>query len=612
MIDFSEYPAIESYGLIGNCRTCALIQKEGAIEFMSFPEFDSHSVFGSILDRNKGGYFVTKPQGDFTKCFQEYVLDTSVLTTRFLSETYTVAFTDFMPIGIGKEVPNQLIRKIEVIRGSVNFDLDIKVQLNYGKVSTETQITDNHTLSFTNKNFDKGLKFSASVPLVAEGNTINEFQLKEGEQAYFIIESDSEKESYTFDSHGEETIANKLEETLQFWKNWIKTCTYKGDFAQHMKRSAITLKLLTSSKYGAPIAAPTYALPETLGGDKNWDYRYVWIRDAAFTMYAFMRLGFINEASDFMKWVYERIDADINGDVELQIMYRLDGGRDLDEEELDFAGYKESKPVRIGNAATGQLQLDVFGELMDTIYLFDKYGQQVMYSFWKNVEKLIDFVCENWESPDHGIWEGREVKRHYLYSRLMCWVALDRAIRLVRKRSLPTDVTKWIENRNLIFKDIYDNFWDEELQSYVHFKGAKTVDSSLLMMPLMKFISPYDKRWLKTRKVIEEQLIIDEVLVYRNLHDSIPVKNENREGSFTIGSFWYLECLSRGGEVEKASRYFQKLMSYSNHLNLFSEELDLSGAHLGNFPQGFSHLGLISALFSIDRQKGSNKLVLKG
>ena len=221
MIDFTDYPAIESYGLIGNCRTCALVQKEGAIEFMSFPEFDSHSVFNSLLDRNKGGYFVTKPQGDFTKCFQEYILDTSVLTTRFLSETYTVEFTDFMPIGIGKEIPNQLIRKIEVIRGSVNFDLDIKVQLNYGKVSTETQITNDHSLSYTNKDFDKGLKVSASVPLAQGGEPTKEFRLEEGEVAYFIIESDSETKNYTFDSKCLKVIAHKLDETLQFWESWI-------------------------------------------------------------------------------------------------------------------------------------------------------------------------------------------------------------------------------------------------------------------------------------------------------------------------------------------------------------------------------------------------------
>ena len=612
MKEASGYPGIESYGVIGNCQTCALIQREGSIDFMSFPEYDSHSVFAALLDQNKGGSFHTRPQAPYDKSFQEYILDTAVLTTRFLSEAYNVEFTDFMPMkSDGKPERNQLVRKISLIRGSLSFELILNVLIDYGKVDTQIDYVDAHTVVFKNEAHPEGLKVRSSIAIVEEEALVEQFSLEEGEDAFFIIEAAKEEQPEATIAEQCEELNIKLHDTIHFWHQWIKTCKYTGDFAEHMKRSAITLKLMTSAKYGSTVAAPTYALPEKIGGDKNWDYRYAWVRDAAFTMYAFMRLGFIEEASHFMKWIYDLIDADINGDVELQIMYRIDGSRDLDEEELDLEGYKRSQPVRIGNAATGQLQLDVFGELMDTIYLFDKYGQNVMYSFWRNVEKLIDFVCKNWENPDHGIWEVREVKRHYLFSRLMCWVALDRAIRLVRKRSLPTDVSQWIENRNRIFQDIYDNFWDEELQSYVHFKGAKTVDSSLLMMPLMKFISPYDKRWVKTMKVIEDQLIVDDVLVYRNLHDSIPNKGEAVEGSFTIGSFWYIECLSRGGEVEKAERYFQKLMSHSNHLNLFAEELSPSGAQLGNFPQGFSHLGLISTLFSIDRQKGQNTFVLK-
>ena len=612
MKEHNGYPGIESYGVIGNCQTCALIQREGSIDFMSFPEYDSHSVFAALLDQRKGGSFNTPPQAPYAKCFQEYILDTSVLTTRFLSDDYNVEFTDFMPIQAdGSAEVNQLVRKISLIRGNLDFDLILDVLINYGKLTTHVEVIDEYTLIFKNQEHADALKVRATLPITAQGSIKKSFSLSEGQDAYFIIES---ADAPALDHTVEEEIAcleNKLHATLKFWHQWIKTCNYHGDFAEHMKRSAITLKLLTSAKYGSTVAAPTYALPEEIGGDKNWDYRYAWVRDAAFTMYAFMRLGFLEEASQFMKWIYDRIDIDINGGVELQIMYRIDGSRDLEEEELDLEGYKGSKPVRIGNAATSQIQLDVFGELMDTIYLFDKYGQNVMYSFWQNVEKLIDYVCKNWQNADHGIWEVREVKRHYLFSRLMCWVALDRAIRLVRKRSLPTDVSTWEKNRNLIFQDIYDNFWNEELQSYVHFKGAKTVDSSLLMMPLMKFISPYDKRWVKTLKVIEDQLIVDDVLVYRNLHDSIPHKGDSAEGSFTIGSFWYIECLSRGGEIARAERYFQKLMSYGNYLKLFSEELSPSGAQLGNFPQGFSHLGLISTLFSIDRQKGQNTFVLK-
>ena len=450
---------------------------------------------------------------------------------------------------------------------------------------------------------DDKFEIESNIELFTQGSKlVDGFSLGEKDIAIFVIgekrrRSRNEDELHTY-------ALAAMETTIEFWRDWISNCTYNGAFASQVRRSALTLKLLTSSQYGSTVAAATFSLPEAVGGSRNYDYRYTWVRDAAFTMYAFMRLGFFKESQNFMDWIQERIENDLSEDVELQIMYTIDGSKELEEREIDLSGYKNSSPVRVGNAATSQIQLDIFGELMDTIYLFDKFGEPISYSFWQKLEKLLDFVCKNWDKPDHGIWEVRETKRHYLYTRVMCWVALDRAESLVRKRSFPTDLEKWIKNKNLIYEDIHENFWNEELQSFVHFKGATTVDCSMLIMPLTHAISPFDKRWISTMKLIEEQLV-DDVLVYRNMDDTIP-KIKSEESTFLIGSFWYVEALSRGGELKKASHYLEKLLAYGNHVDLFAEEMTLSGSHLGNFPQAFTHLGLISAVLNLDKNENAD------
>ncbi|QLG46559.1 glycoside hydrolase family 15 protein [Costertonia aggregata] len=526
------------------------------------------------------------------------MLDTNVLLTRFFSKDHTIDIIDFMPISNDGERQNQIIRIVKPIRGDATFSFDLDIRPEYGQAQCKP-ININGKFFYckideTNNEFG----FSSNLKLFKKSDEfIASFSLEESQVAIFILGNTKNLQDNLNDY-----ASSQLEATVKYWRNWIKACQYEGAFADSVRRSALTLKLLTSSEYGATVAAATFSLPEKIGGTRNYDYRFTWIRDAAFSMYAFMRMGFFDEAKDFMRWIHNCIEDNLNGDIDLQIMYRVDGTRDLTEKEVNLEGYANSKPVRIGNKATEQLQLDIFGELMDTIYLFDKYGEPITFSFWEHIEQLLEFVCKNWNSADHGIWEVRETKRHYLYTRVMCWVALDRAIKLVRKRSFPTDLERWIKNRNLIHKDIYDNFWNEELDSSVHFKDAQTVDSSLLIMPLVQFISPYDSKWLKTLKVIEDQLKTD-VLMYRNMDDEILVKSRETEGTFLVGAFWYVECLARGGQLEKATHYFQKLLGYGNHLGLFAEEMDESGRHLGNFPQAFTHLGLISAAFNLHRQK---------
>ncbi|MFS4417433.1 glycoside hydrolase family 15 protein [Maribacter sp. 2307ULW6-5] len=592
-----NYAPIGDYGIVGNCQTVALVHRLGSVDFMCFPNFDSPTVFAALLDKDKGGSFHTRPQMEPTKTTQQYLLDTNVLLTRYFSDAQTVDIIDFMPISDEKLEKNQFMRLIRAVRGNGSFQLHLNPRPDYGQTKAQLQKVDTQFLRCPLG--DEGtLDLCASVPLFSEGDALKtSFELKEGERAVFVL-GDAPQEVKNLEDFAEA----RLRETLAYWRKWLSQCQYEGDFSDAVKRSALTLKLLTSGQYGSTVAAATFSLPEQLGGDRNYDYRFTWIRDAAFTMYAFMRMGLFSEAKDFMAWILACIKDDINGGVKLQIMYRLDGTKDLEERELNLEGYRGSRPVRIGNAATQQIQLDIFGELLDTIYIYDKYGEPITYSFWQHIEQLLEFVCKNWNTADHGIWEVRETKRHYLYTRVMCWVALERAITLVRKRAFPTDLERWIKNRNLIHQDIYDHFWNGELQSFVHFKGANTVDSSLLIMPLVHFISPYDDKWKKTLKAIEQQLVQD-VLVYRNMEDSAPLRSEKKEGSFLVGAFWYVECLARGGELEKATHYFQKLLGHGNHLGLFAEEMDPAGRQLGNFPQAFTHLGLISAAFNLHRQK---------
>ncbi len=602
----SGYSRIGDYGVVGDCKTVALVHMKGSIDFLCFPHFDSPSVFAKLLDKDKGGYFNIVPTGENYITQQFYIKNTAILTTRFFADNSTIEYMDFMPDPGNVDASTKLIRVVKAIRGNCQFDLNLHIKYDYGRAQYEElrRHSDYYVAFPCAKENCTSMALKSNIPLELEGEDNRmRFSLKEGESAIFQFEeyNTDDLESWNHEEMGEETL-NKLSATKHFWEKWIKTSSYTGIWKQYVERSAITLKLLTSIKYGSTVAAATFSLPERLGGDKNWDYRYAWIRDAAFTMYAFIRLGFLTEASRFVTWIYGQIESEVDKQVKLQIMYRYHGTADLTESTLDhWEGYRGSSPVRIGNAATEQLQLDIYGELMDTIYLFDKYGEAIDFSFWQKITQMIDFVCENWQKKDHGIWEVREFKEEYLYSRVMCWVALDRAVRLTEKRSFPGKST-WRKNRDLIFEDIYDNFWNEDLQSFVHFKGAQTVDASMLMMPLVRIISPYDIKWKKTLKTIEENLMSD-VLVYRNLGDSYPDQenSDQCEGTFLIAAFWYIECLSRGGQVEKANHYFEKLLGYGNHLGLFSEEANLAGEQLGNFPQAFTHLGLISAAFSLDR-----------
>jgi len=424
--------------------------------------------------------------------------------------------------------------------------------------------------------------------------------LKAGESALFVLEeAQPHTESPSSRSeYGPHAFVN----TLNYWRNWISRSSYQGRWMEMVNRSALILKLLIYEPTGAIVAAPTFGLPEVIGGERNWDYRLTWIRDASFTLYALIRLGYTEEAAHFMRWIEERCD-ELEPDGSLQLIYGIDGRHGPEEELLpDLEGYRASSPVRVGNAAYNQLQLDIYGELMDSVYLYDKYGDPISYDLWRNLVRLLSWVCRSWNQPDEGIWEVRGGRRHFLFSRVMCWVALDRGIRLARKRSFPAPLVKWMECRDSIYQDIFTNFWNAELKAFVQYRGADVVDASNLLMPLVRFISPVDPRWLSTLEAIEENLVYDSLVYRYRVGDGSFDGLVGEEGTFNMCSFWFVECLSRAGVLDKARFFFEKVLGYSNHLGLYSEELGNQGQHLGNFPQAFTHLALISSAYDLDRR----------
>lgn len=595
-----NYLPIESYGIIGNMKTVALVSLQGDVDFMCFPNFDSPTVFARLLDKENGGSFNVVPQLSEVRTKQLYMPGTAVLLTRFFSDEGISELTDYMPIE-DFENPSSIcsiVRRIKTVRGKITYKVNCAPRFDYAKAAHQIDKTGKNELTFLAiHDGDSMVRLISDFPLkFKDQDGYAEFTLNQGEEAWIVLESIKKGETdnlRNIDFYKNATY----QETISFWRKWVSKSTYEGRWNDLVSRSAITLKLLTSATHGSMVAAPTFSLPESLGGTRNWDYRFTWIRDAAFTMYAFLRLGYWEEASQFLHWIQHRSD-----DKALHLMYSIDGSPVIKEQELKhMEGYMKSKPVRIGNAAKEQLQLDIYGELIDTIYIYNKNHTKINYELWKTVQKHIQYVIRNWKKPDHGIWEFRNGTKHYLHSRLMSWVAMDRAIKIAEDRSFPYPILEWNEIRDAIYLDIYEGFWNEEVGAWVQYKGADAVDASALLMPLVHFITPDEPRWLSTLKVIEERLSTD-VLIYRynNAGDADGIAGE--EGTFNMCSFWFIEALAKNKEVSKALEYFEKMNGYANHLGLFSEQIGKRGEHLGNFPQAFTHLALISAALELDKQ----------
>ncbi|EGZ77547.1 Six-hairpin glycosidase [Neurospora hispaniola] len=653
------YLPIESYGLIGNMRTCALVGMDGSVDFMCWPEFDSPSVFCRLLDKDKGGYFIIHPAahlGCTTK--QQYLPSSNILQTRYIHEDGVVDLVDFFPrpmktqtvikglkasayremTSVQEELKQWLVRRVECIRGKFSLDVEIFPAFEYATEPHTTTIlqeenvpfaAESKTVTFHSKNvklqldvsIDKGEEEYHSYPTVrfrkvmkpgmlGEG-VVASINLLEGQAVSFILRND-------IPNHVTEQITNMVLDTQQhgtqtYWYNWISKCKYKGRWREVVQRSFMILKLMTYEPTGAIIAAPTFSIPEDIGGVRNWDYRFSWVRDASFTIYILLRLGFTEEADAYMKFISDQFCRSRFANGGLPIMFTIRGETDIPERELTHLdGYRGSKPVRVGNGAAFHQQFDIYGELMDGIYLYNKYGKPIHWDLWCSIREMLDYVLTILDDPDMSIWEVRNNKQHFTYSKIMLWVAFDRGLRLAEKRNFPCpNRAKWLVARDSLYEEIMEKSYNKEMKCFVQsYENQTILDSSILIAPLVFFIAPNDPRFLNTMDRImlppEKGGLTSTGLVYRYDTEQSEDGVGGREGAFSMCTFWLVEALTRASVYEpkymvRAINLFENMLSFSNHLMMFSEEISRSGEQLGNTPQAFSHLALISAAFNLDR-----------
>jgi GH15 family glucan-1,4-alpha-glucosidase len=611
------YLPIEDYGLIGNMHTAALVGRNGSIDWLCLPHFDSPSVFAAVLDDKKGGCFQISPTNERFTRKQVYWPETNILITRFLSSDGVVEVIDYMPVGVSRGEPGfrQLIRRVEAIRGSLPIRMQCTPAFNYARDPHETQL--NHEgAEFKHRSLSLQLTTRSTLKLIAGGNGVEScLALQQGEKAVFVLGMLDEKHQGASVS-SDELEQQLFNQTVDYWHRWLSKCTYTGRWREMVYRSALLLKLLTFEPTGALVASPTCSLPEAIPGPRNWDYRYTWMRDAAFSLYGLLRVGFHEEAGAFMKWLEQRCH-ERQPDGGLQIMYGLHGEHQLTEETLDHLdGYKGSRPVRIGNGAYDQLQLDIYGELMDSVYIYNKHGAPISWDFWVELSELLDWVCDHWQMPDEGIWETRGGRQHFVYSKLMCWVALDRGLRIAESRSFPANREKWTQARDAVYLDILKNGWCDKRNAFSQHYGSESLDASNLMMPLVFFMAPNDPRMISTLDAIckdpKDGGLLSNSLVYRYNVEEFSDGLAGGEGTFNMCTFWLVEALTRAGQtdppkLDQARLIFEKMLGYANHLGLYGEETGMHGEALGNFPQAFTHLALISCAVNLDRALSHRK-----
>ncbi|KPI32503.1 glycoside hydrolase 15-related protein [Actinobacteria bacterium OV320] len=599
-----RYPPIADHGLVGNLQTAALISSDGVVDWFCAPRFDSPSLFAALLDHERGGHFAVTVDGADVTTRQLYLADTAVLITRFLSPDGVGEVVDFMPVERPETATDRhrLVRVMRVTRGRVRFALACRPRFDYGRAVHRLGLHPG-VAHFSGPGTDAFLRSAGPVTLERDGEDVRgAAELGQGERAAVVL---------TVCATGAEPPAPPTVESLRadfdgtrgFWYRWLSRSRYRGRWQDTVNRSAITLKLLTYAPTGAPVAAATAGLPEQPGGERNWDYRYTWVRDASLSMQALLSLGFTDEALAFRHWLGERVrdGRTVTGEP-LQIMYRIDGDPHLAEERLDhLEGYRGSAPVRVGNGAADQLQLDIYGEAVHALTRTDDLTHDAGYDGWLGLAGLLDWLTENWDRPDEGIWETRGGRQDFTYSRLMCWTAFDRGIRLARDFARPANLPGWIAARDTILRQVMERGWSPRREAFVQHYGSEVLDASLLLMPAVGFITARDPRWLSTLDAMERELVSDS-LVYRYDPAASPDGLRGSEGTFSLCSFLYVDALARAGRVDQARYAFDKMLTYANHVGLFAEEIGPTGEQLGNFPQAFTHLALIGSALALDEE----------
>jgi GH15 family glucan-1,4-alpha-glucosidase len=597
------YKPISDYGLIGDQKTCALIGIDGSIDWFCIPRFDSPSVFGAILDVRRGGTFRILPEskGDAFEAIQYYEDQTNILVTEFKNEMGHLRITDFMPcfqVGNTNVSPGEVHRRVSALEGTFDFKVVFDPRMDYGRIIPEIKRQGNMGYIFSSK--DKEVRQNIAL--------LTESKFEPAERGGLEFNSQLSRESKSQDfvlriggmqlHHGENTFTDdKLEYTRHYWKNWIGRANVSGKWKNYILRSALALKLLVYYPTGAIIAAPTTSLPEAIGGERNWDYRYSWIRDSSFVLWASHSIGLGDVESSYSNWITSLYFMLADN---LQVMLGVTGERDLGEKSLDnLTGYRGSSPVRTGNGAWQQLQLDVYGILLDAIYFSHKHGRGVTRDVYNYVVKLVvKAVEENWTKPDCGIWEVRMQRLHFVYSKMWCWVAMDRAVRIANSLQEKEDAHKFAVLRDKIKDTIIEKGYDQTRGSFVRSFDSNELDAANLLMPQVRFIDPNDPKMISTLNQTMKDLSENGFLRRYNADDGL----RGEEGAFLICSFWLVSCLTLAGQLDDAEKLFDALLSYSNHLGLFSEEIDpKSGEMLGNFPQAFTHMGLITAAVQLTR-----------
>jgi GH15 family glucan-1,4-alpha-glucosidase len=594
------YLPISSYGLIGNCHTAALVGADGSVDFVCPERFDAPAVFCRLLDAEKGGFTSIAPTGEYS-VERRYLEGTAVLETTFHRGDFTARLTDLLPIdkqeanehGQDVQTSHELLRMVEGIEGEGELALRFKPTFDFA--SRDVRCTVNGGTATAGRGRSRVRLDCGDIGLhigddgVVEGT----IQVQPGKKHWIVVSNGSRD-----DPLREETCSDLLRQTCDYWKQWSSSWSYDGPYKEHVLRSVITLKLLTYEPSGAVVAAPTTSLPEEIGGQRNWDYRFTWLRDSALILYALMSVGHEGEASDFMHWLHRTISADESSLP--QIMYTIDGGTKLEEHLLDnLSGYCNSKPVRVGNGAATQTQLDIYGEVLlaaDIHFCAGNSDEKMLHEMWPTLRHMANLAAERWRDHGAGIWEVRGGPRDFLYGKLFCWAALDRALHMADRFHLDAPIEEWKKEREAIRQAIHDRAYSDKLQAFTQSFDSDVLDSAALIIPRIGFLPATDPRVKSTVRAIRDHLT-DNGLVYRyRSNDGLA----GTEGTFTLCTYWLVDALALEGQLDEAHALFRKMLGYCNDLGLLSEEIDpRSGDLLGNFPQGFSHLALVQSAVNL-------------